>query len=166
MKILKKTTMVPEQIVGAHEEETTVYGCDCCEFENEDENEVEKHYALTHAVKEMKEVDGFKFVRFETKEGMDAWAGAQCGGYGEYEGWHGSSSYSRTWCGPGWYRISGNREPCGRGCCTRHIMALTPMVEVVSDLEEDIRTKIRRLEDFRREFNLPEPEADNERISG
>lgn len=149
MKTLKKQVTIPAEVV-----ETTEYGCELCDFMSDDPDEVKRHYGETHACREERKIGGQRFVRFDAKDDMHAWADAQCS-MTSYEGWHGTNSYGPFWQGPGWYNVKGQSEPCGHGCCHRYIMVLTPLAEVIDNLRESIVRDQGRLEEFRREFGLP-----------
>lgn len=154
MRTITRKTVVPEKIkvIEAHEEEETVYGCDLCDFEREDEDEVKIHYGQKHAAKETKEIGGHSFVKFETEMDMEAWADAQCDhqyGSGVYDG------ASIDWAGPGWYQVSGKNERCSRNCCTNYILCFKPLESVISNLKWEITIKGGILEDIKSEL-LPE----------
>jgi hypothetical protein len=154
MRTITRKTVVPEKIkvIEAHEEEETVYGCDLCDFEREDEDEVKVHYGRKHAAKEIKEIGGHSFVKFETEMDMEAWADAQCDhqyGGGVYDG------ASIDWVGSGWYQVSGKNERCSRNCCTNYILCFKPLESVISNLKWEITIKDGILEDIKSEL-LPD----------
>jgi hypothetical protein len=149
MRTLKKKTIVPEEIIEAHEEETTAYGCDFCDFESEDEDGVKLHHGQEHAAKDTKEIGGHTFVRFETEADMDAWADAQCSPHGTYD------ETNIRWSGQGWYAVSGKSVRCSRGCCTNYALCLETASSLAYSLEREIAHKEAELEEIRREL-LPD----------
>lgn len=151
MRTIVKKTIIPEEIIEEREEETITYGCDFCNFESWDDEEVEKHYAENHACREKKEVCEEQFVRFDTEKDMELWADTQCCN-STYSGYY---DYHRVrWSGQGWYHIYGESEGCGRGCCTNYVLHLEPVMNLIYDLRNTIKRKQEKLDDIVKEFSL------------
>jgi hypothetical protein len=148
VRTLRKQTTLPERIV-----ETTMYGCDLCDFMGDSEGAIRRHHGESHACRDTKEIGDQRFAWFDTEEDMASWADAVC--YPRYQGWGGSESYRRCWQGAGWYRITGESR-----LCNRRIMVLTPVAGVVRDLKDSVAKHQARLEEFRKEFNLPSDEKE------
>lgn len=151
MRTIIKKNIIPEEIIEQREEEITTYGCDSCNFESYDDEEVTQHYAITHACREEKTIGRERFVRFETEEDMELWAEAQCvnsfnGGYFD--------DFKIKWYKPGWYHICGESERCGRGCCTNYILHFESISDFVYALEGEIIRKQNKLDEIAKEFSL------------
>jgi hypothetical protein len=149
MKVSVKKTHV-ERVVEAHDEETTVYSCDCCDFESEDERKVKGHYGKTHAVKDRKKVDGIEFLKFDTKEDLDAWAETMLDEF-YCRGYHRHESFTS-----GWYKYFTRLEPCSSGCCTDKFLFFESVESMVRDLEQEIEEKRERLAALKAEFGTAE----------
>lgn len=151
MRISVKKTHIDEQTIEAFDEEITIYHCDECNFESENEEEVIKHYGFFHAPKEEKGFSGLEFIRFETETDMDAWSEAANLDESFYNNY---DEITVAWKGPGWYKISGKSQPCGRGCCSKYVMFLEPINITVSNLENEINEKQAQLKSIREKLNL------------
>lgn len=152
MKTITKKIVVPEEIIEEHEEETMMYGCDCCDFENDDEDVVKEHYAKNHACRETKTIGSDQFVRFETEDDMNIWAESQCvnsfGAGGYYD------DIKVKWDGPGWYHIYGKSERCSRGCCTNYILHFETAFSFACDLKYELKRKQEKFAEIIKEFSL------------
>jgi hypothetical protein len=130
---MKKKTKV-EQI----ETEVTIYGCDFCDFESYDEEDVERHHGEMHAVKGKTTVEGIELYFFEKEDDADLWLGASFDYY---------DHVTLNWDSAGWYVVVYDEEPCSRGCCTRETTMLKFASQHANDLVSNIKNKMTHLED-------------------
>jgi len=102
MKIRIETVHVPAETY-----EVKHLGCDFCEFETTEEEDLKSHHARTHAVKKEQEVNGEKFYWFDSEEDAKLWLDPPDG--------HSIADYTSVdWAGPGWY---GCESTSGVGRC-------------------------------------------------
>ena len=151
MKILIKKVHIAEEVIDARDEEITVYGCDVCDFQDEDDEKVSIHYGKIHAVKEIIDIGKDKFVRFDTKEDMKSWARTITL----------NDCYDETnveWYGSGWYKVIGRWERCSRNCCDKYTMFLDPVDQVIDDLEDSIAVDQKQLNLIRTSLNIKKEE--------
>lgn len=116
MKTRVETIQVP-----AESYERTHFGCEHCDFEDEDKDNFLRHYAKNHAVKKETEVAGLKLMWFDSKEDAELWLDPP----GDYTP-HDSSEVQ--WVNPGWYvhESSFHRGGCRCGGCERYYVTLWP----------------------------------------
>jgi len=94
--------------VPAETYEVKHLGCDHCEYETTEEDDLKNHHAKNHAVKKEQKINGENFYWFESKEDAELWLDPP-GDYG------GIADYTEVeWAGPGWY---GSESTSGVGRC-------------------------------------------------
>lgn len=130
MKTIVKTEVIPA--TEAEEVQHTVFGCDHCDFESDEEEKVSEHHGKTHALKKQIEVGSRTLLWFDTEADALSWLNA------EYTGW--ANSYEidgvKYWGEPGWYVAETGDRPCGRGCCSREYVQLVPIESILTDLRD------------------------------
>ncbi len=108
MRVSTRTEVAP-----AEEYTVTTYGCDECDFTFSDEQDIDTHYAKTHARKAKLNVDGRELYRFTSESDAKAWLDQT-----QYDVRH------LPWQGPGWYATETWSQPCPHGCCTDSCISL------------------------------------------
>ncbi len=111
MRTRTETKIIPPEPESTYEE--TYYGCDKCDFEASEPDEVRKHYGLTHAATRQRKAADVEFAFFETESDFNDFVFAQA-----EEDTHGMCRHGGVWTGPGFYGSEFSESPCGRGCCT------------------------------------------------
>lgn len=102
MKTRTETNVVPEETYTK-----TIFGCDFCDFEDEDEERVKAHHGKTHASKKTIDVGGITFHWFDSKEDAELFL--------DPPGDHSHIDYTSVhWSEPGWY---GHESVMGSGRC-------------------------------------------------
>jgi len=133
-------TIVETKTVPAEDVTVTTYGCDECDFTADHKEQVEQHYAKTHACRKEAEVDGRTLRWFNTEEDAKAWL--------NQEDWY--RVHEVDWSGPGWYVTETWSKPCPRGCCTDHCIRLFPASSWVSDAVYEARSIMQRVANLRK----------------
>ena len=132
MKTIVKTEVIPA--TEAEEVEHTVFGCDHCDFESDEEEKVHEHHGKTHALKKQIEAGRYTLLWFDTEEDALSWLKAA------YEGWGNDYHIDGvSWSGPGWYVAKTGSRPCHRGCCSDEFAHLVSIESVLWDLKYDAR---------------------------
>lgn len=136
-----------EQVTQSYE--YTMYGCDECEFESDEQETLDRHIRDTHTVRETKEVGGQEYVRFDRQHE-----------YNEYLRTHDLESHGSNyvpgdnWQGPGWYAVVHRTERghCRCGGCTSEYTYLYSArymyersVDDIARIRENAEKEIKRL---------------------
>jgi hypothetical protein len=120
--------------VPASTYEEKYFGCDHCDFETQDEEQLQNHHAKTHAAKKEQTVNGEKFYWFESEEDAKLWLDPP----GD------SSSIADfihvAWTGPGWYgsELTEGHGRCRCGGCSYFETALHPLATFIKRWRKDI----------------------------
>lgn len=131
--------------------EYTVYGCDHCSFESEDQEDLDKHVGREHAVLERKKVGDHDFIRFGDQLQFNSYLRAN-GVESGIEHLPGNG-----WQGPGWYAevYESTRGNCRCGGCVREYVYLWSAAHMreqalndIARVREDAESKIKKLSDF------------------
>jgi len=125
MRTISETKTVPAEDVTI-----TTYGCDECEFVADHKEQVERHFAETHACRKEAEVGNSTLRWFKTEEDAKVWLRRN-------EDWYRVQEV--TWEGPGWYASETWSEPCPKGCCTDHCIRLYPAESKVNNAVYEAR---------------------------
>jgi hypothetical protein len=137
MKTLTEVLTIPAQL--AAEVCVTNYGCDECEFVSKHKDDVTKHVARMHAVRDRITSGDAEALRFNSEDDARSWMAVQ------------SSERDRMdWQGPGWYVPKEYSEPCGHGCCNKWVYELVPLGTYLSEIQEEGRDKLRTFFRFRK----------------
>jgi len=137
MKTIIETLAVPA--TPEAEVQVTNYGCDECEFTARRKDDVIKHVAQAHAVRDRITSGDAEALRFNSEDDARSWMGVQ------------SSDRDRMdWQGPGWYVPKEYSEPCGHGCCRKWVYELVPLGTYLSEIQEEGRDKLRTFFRFRK----------------
>ena len=129
---MKRITKV-EQI----ETEVTIFGCDFCDFESYDEEDVIKHHGEAHAVKKQVTIEGTELYYFETIEDARSWLDKFCEYYDQVD---------VNWDSPGWYIVADESGRCAKDCCYQLIKKLKPASDHLENIILDIKNNMMHLE--------------------
>lgn len=132
-----------EKLVVPEESYTKVFfGCDHCDFETDEEDQLKNHHAKTHAVKKEREVGGVKFLWFDSKEDAELFLDPP-GDFG------GHIDYTHVnWSEPGWYahETEMGRGRCRCGGCEYFEATLTPLATVIERWRSEITDHEKKVE--------------------
>lgn len=128
MKTRTETVVVPEETYTK-----TTFGCDFCDFETDDEEQMKAHHGKTHASKKTVEIGGTTFHWFDSKEDAELFLDPP----GEYSA---VDSTEVRWSEPGWYGSDSemHRGGCRCGGCERIYAYLRPMSDFIERWQTDI----------------------------
>ena len=129
---MKKTIKV-EKI----ETEVTVFGCDFCDFESYNEEDVIKHHGEAHAVKKQITIEGKELYYFEKEEDAKSWLDTSCEYYDQMD---------VNWDCSGWYIVVHESGPCAKGCCTQFTATLKPASTHLDNMILNLKNTMMRLE--------------------
>jgi hypothetical protein len=128
MKIRIETVHVPAETY-----EVKHLGCDHCDYETTEDDDLKRHHANTHAVKKEQTVNKEKFYWFESEEDARLWLGEN----------EGIADYiDAVWTGPGWYGLesSSGTGRCRCGGCSWFGTSLHPLAMFIERWRKDITT--------------------------
>lgn len=146
MKTIVKTEVIPA--TEAEDVQHTVFGCDLCDFESDEEDKVTEHHGKTHALKKQIEAGRYTLLWFDTEPDALSWLTAA------YEGWGNDYHIDGvSWSGPGWYVAETGSRPCARGCCRDEFARLVTIESVLWELRDRAKRAMRVHANIRKAIN-------------
>lgn len=139
MRTVIKTEVIPA--TEAEEVQHTMFGCDHCDFESDDQEQVELHHGKNHACKKkivigalpgFEDTTGLDLFWFDTEDDTKSFLEAERGDFYRSDG--------VRWSGPGWYVKEYDRRPCPRGCCSDDYLGLVHIESRLSDMRDKARS--------------------------
>lgn len=121
--------------------ETEWFVCDECEFRDQEEEAVERHFAQKHAVRAKLQVGGKNLYRFNSEADAEAWLKIESGN------WH--QVQDLKWTEPGWYTTETWSQPCPRGCCTDQCIRLVSINVWLEEQVSQVRDIMSEIKDIR-----------------
>lgn len=129
MKIRIETVHVPAETY-----EVKHLGCDHCDYETTEEDDLKYHHAKTHVVKKEQTVNKEKFYWFESEDDAKLWLDPP----GDSNS---IADYTHVeWTGPGWYgnELTSGIGRCRCGGCEYFVTTLYPLTTFVERWRKDI----------------------------
>ena len=144
MRTVVKTEVIPA--TEAEEVQYTTYGCDHCDFESENKEQVELHHGEKHACKKKLEIGTPPLHRtlywFDTEDDAKAFLEAECGDFYRSDG--------VSWSEPGWYVKTWAEKPCARGCCRDDYLGLKTIESELWNIRYEAKQLMQRHAEIRK----------------
>lgn len=135
MKETVKTTTVEQRL----------YECDVlsCTYSTYDKKTAKDHYAAYHTVAQKMEVGREEYLRFNHAADLQAYSEWRKGYYYQCE---------VDVFGPGWYKVTEEQVPCGKGCCDKEVLQFTSVEGVKREMLSNLHEMAENIRAFRKLF--------------
>jgi len=145
VRTITKTEVIPA--TEAEEVQHTMYGCDHCDFESDDQENVKHHHGEKHACKKTLVLNpdnplSMKLYWFDSEDDAKAFLGAERGDF--------YLSAGVSWLEPGWYVKQWSEHPCARGCCRDGYLGLRTIESELWDMRYEAKRLMQKHAEIRK----------------